>query len=463
MKITVLNGSPQGNNSITMQYVNYMQMNYPEYEINIVNISQRIKKIEQDEDTLKGIIDHIKDSDAVLWAFPVYVYLVPAAYKRFIELIWERKLEGVFNGKYTAALSTSIHFYDSTAHNYVHGIADDLNMKYIGFFSAEMKDLLKDEERKKFDFFVKDFFDIVERKIPTARKYKPLNYSVPNYKPGNLGKKIDIKNKKVLIISDSTGNESNLGRMVERFRNSLVGSVELVNLNEVKINGGCLGCMKCALDNKCVYGDTDSIKELYNDKIKNADIIIYAGKIVDRYFSARWKMFMERRFMNTHQPQMVGKQFGIFISGPLGSIPNLPEILEADAEISGANLAGIISDEYEDSRELDLLIDSFAERIVNMAENKYVRPITFPGIGGMKVFRDEIWGKLRLPFQGDHNYYKQHGVYDFPQKDWKVRIFNMFMIPFSKIPKVRENIRSNMRGSALKPFQKYLDSIDKEK
>ena len=39
-------------------------------------------------------------------------------YKRFIELIFERHQEQVFAGKYTASLSTSIHFYDHTTHNY---------------------------------------------------------------------------------------------------------------------------------------------------------------------------------------------------------------------------------------------------------------------------------------------------------------------------------------------------------
>jgi hypothetical protein len=51
-------------------------------------------------------------------------------YKRFIELITERGVQDAFAGKYTATLSTSIHFYDHTAHNYMHAVCDDLNMKY---------------------------------------------------------------------------------------------------------------------------------------------------------------------------------------------------------------------------------------------------------------------------------------------------------------------------------------------
>jgi hypothetical protein len=63
-----------------------------------------------------------------------YYFLVSSQYKRFIELIWERKAEGFFKDKYTAVLSTSIHFFDHTAHNYMNAICDDLEMKYLGFF-----------------------------------------------------------------------------------------------------------------------------------------------------------------------------------------------------------------------------------------------------------------------------------------------------------------------------------------
>jgi len=39
------------------------------------------------------------------------------------------------------------------------------------------------------------------------------------------------------------------------------------------------------------------------------------------------------------------------------------------------------------------------------------------GIGGIKIFRDAIYGRLRFPFQADHKFYKENGLYNFPQKD----------------------------------------------
>ena len=57
MKITVLNGSPKGITSITMQYVHYIQKMFPQHELDIVHIAQRIKKIERDEQAFQEIID----------------------------------------------------------------------------------------------------------------------------------------------------------------------------------------------------------------------------------------------------------------------------------------------------------------------------------------------------------------------------------------------------------------------
>ena len=145
MKIIVLNGSPKGKISVTMQYVQFIQKKFPQHELKILNISQRIKKIEKDENAFQEIIDQVRSSDGVLWAFPLYFFLVPSQYKRFIELISEKKAKDAFKNRYSAVLTTSIHVFDHAAHNYVNAICDDLDMKYVGGFSADMDDLLKEE------------------------------------------------------------------------------------------------------------------------------------------------------------------------------------------------------------------------------------------------------------------------------------------------------------------------------
>jgi multimeric flavodoxin WrbA len=45
MKIVVLNGSPKGEYSITLQYVNYLQKKYTEDNFEVFHIAQKIKKL----------------------------------------------------------------------------------------------------------------------------------------------------------------------------------------------------------------------------------------------------------------------------------------------------------------------------------------------------------------------------------------------------------------------------------
>lgn len=460
MKITVLNGSPKGDISGTMQYVHFIQKKFPQHELEILNISQRMKKIEKDEKAFQDIIDQVRASDAVLWAFPLYIFIVHSGYKRFIELISEKGVEEVFRNKYTAVLTTSIHFFDHTAHNYMNAICDDLNMKYVGRFPADMYDLLKEEERQRLILFAESFFDAIENKIPTSKRYQPVISKKFDYIPGNGKHKINAGDKKIIVLTDFEDNQTNLGRMIEKFKVCFSNDIEVVNLQDIDIKGGCLGCLQCGFENICVYGDKDEFMKFYNTKLKVADALVFAGAIKDRYLSSRWKLFFDRGFLHCHSPSLIGKQIGFIISGPLSQIPNLRQILEGWTEWQQSNLVDFITDEYEDSAEIDALLQNFATQLVQFADRNYIKPRTFLGVGGMKIFRDDIWGRLRFPFVADHRFYKQHGIYDFPQKDFRTRIQNGIMMFLTKIPNIRKEIYTKrMKNAQIKPLRKILEDI----
>jgi len=334
MEIIVLNGSPKGNESVTMQYVQFVGKKFPQHELKILNISQRIEVIEKDEQAFQQIIDEVGKAQGVLWAFPVYFLLVPSNYKRFIELIWERGAGDAFQGKYAAALSTSIHFHDHIAHNYINSICDDLEMKFAGRFSAAMYDLLQEKERKRLSLFAKYFFSAVENNHPLTRNFYPLkphsfHYVAKTEIPG----RVSVGNRKMVVLTDSKDEKTNLGRMLGRFAGMLDGQAEVIDLNSVYIKGGCLGCIQCGYDNSCRYADKDDYIEFFNTWIKSADILVWAGAIKDRYLSSRWKLFLDRGFFNNHIPMLSGKQIGFIISGPLSQIPNLRQALEGFLQV----------------------------------------------------------------------------------------------------------------------------------
>lgn len=458
MKIVVLNGSPKGDTSVTMQYVHFLQKTFPQHEMKIMNISQRIQAIEKDEKTFQEIIHEISLANGVLWAFPLYFYLVHAHYKRFIELIFERGVEHVFHDKYTAALSSSIHICDHIAHNYINAICDDLDMKYVGAFSAFMYDLIEEESRKELSLFAEHFFRSIEKKSPTTKSYQVTPFSQLDYLGGGVASKIDIDKKRVLVLTDSLDGQTNLGKMIERFSRSFAGEVEVINLNDVDIKSGCQGCLQCSYDNNCSYGDEDGYIEFFNTKVRPADVLVIAGTIKDHYLSSRWKMFFDRSYFNNHIPVMAGKQIGFIISGPLRQRPVLRQALEAYFQIHQGNIVDFITDEYESSAQIDELLQSLAERLLLFAGEDYFKPATFLGIGVAKIVRDYIFGRGRFPFQADHRYFQRHGLYDFPQKEYMSRIINLMLILFTKIPSIRKDIYTRrIKTQMVKPLQKLLE------
>ncbi len=458
MKITVLNGSPKGNLSVTMQYINFIRKKFPQHELKTLHISQQIKAHENNEKAFKEVIENISSSDGILWAFPVYFLLVPANYKRFIELVWDNCAEEAFKGKYTASLSTSIHFYDHIAHDYINAVCDDLGMKYIEGFSAEMEDLMDSGQRRKLYLFAEHFFDAIAKGSPTAKNFSPLIHKAFEYVPRPVSEKMETTGKRVLVLTDSMEKDINLKRMIHRFTETFSQDIEVLNLHDIDIKGGCLGCIQCAYENRCVYGDKDGYIEFFEKKVKPSDVLVLAGSIKDRYLSSLWKLFFDRSFYNNHVPVMQNKQLGFLISGPLQQLPGLRQALTAFYEIQQAGIVDFITDECCISQEIDALIENLAKRLIGYSVEDYIRPASFLSVGGKKILRDDVYGRLRFPFRADHKFYKRNGLYDFPQKNYKARIVNVIMNFLCSIPSIRKEIYTKrMKPEMIKPLQKVVE------
>ena len=458
MKIVVLNGSPKGDISVTMQYVNYIAKKYPQHQFQTENISQRIKLIEKSPNEFARIIADIQATDGVLWAFPLYILLVHAHYKRFIELVFERGAQAAFAGKYAASLSTSIHFFDHTAHNYMHAICDDLGMRFVESFSPDMTDLLNEEGQLKTAQFGEHFLNAIQTQAPTARQYGPLNWRAFQYEPGPASAPAAAGGKKVVILHDSTGPDTNLGRMVARCQAALSGDVTVFNLHDIDIKASCQGCLECGGNNVCAYEGKDGFIDFFRSQIMAADILVYGGIITDRYLSSLWKMFFDRSFFNTHTPVLGGKQVAFIISGPFSQLENLREILTAFMEYQLANLVGFASDEFGTSQEIDAVLDGLMRRTAGLSEQSYVQPASFLGVGGTRIFRDDIFGRLRIPFPADHRAYTRLGFYKtFPQRNLGVTLLNTFVGPLLSIRRLRQGFNKVIKVQMVAPLKKVVD------
>ena len=143
MNILVLNGSPKGEESITYQTIKYLKLCYPENFYNVCHVGKFIRKYEKDFSEAK---DLLVKAELIIFAYPVYTFLVPSQLHRFIELIKENKVD--LKGKYATQVTTSKHFYDVTAHNFIEENCADMGMKVLKGLSADMEDLLSKKGQK---------------------------------------------------------------------------------------------------------------------------------------------------------------------------------------------------------------------------------------------------------------------------------------------------------------------------
>lgn len=137
MNILVINGSPKGQFSITLQTVNYIKCLFPEHSFEVLDAGHKIKALERD---FSPAVKAIENADILLFSYPVYTFIAPYQLHRFIELVKENYV--CVEGKFASQISTSKHFYDVTAHKYIQDNCHDLGLKYVNGLSADMDDLL---------------------------------------------------------------------------------------------------------------------------------------------------------------------------------------------------------------------------------------------------------------------------------------------------------------------------------
>ena len=135
-----------------------------------------------------------------------------------------------------------------------------------------------------------------------------------------------------------------------------------------------------------------------------------------------FKMYDDRQFCNGHRTVTMNMPIGYIISGNLSEEENLRTIVEARSQVGGNIPAGIATDEFDPN----VAIDKLASSLSYVLDHQYIQPQNFYGIGGMKIFRDLIY-QMQGMMKADHKFFKQHGQYDFPQKN-RGTILKMYLV-----------------------------------
>ena len=453
MNILVLNGSPSGSESITLQTVEYLKILFPQHSYEILNVGQKIRSFEKDFSEAEAALSR---AELILFCYPVYTFLVPAQLHRFIELMKESGAS--FSGKYAAQISTSKHFYDTTAHRFIEDICADLHLRYVAGLSADMEDLMTKKGQKE----AEGFFRFVLWNMNNGF-CRPASVPVPATENADFVPKTarDVKESAeksclhTALVTDFDPDEADtpLTAMIRRFKKRLPGSCEIVNLREFPFQGGCLGCFRCASDGKCVY--KDGFDSFLREHINNADAVVYAFTIKDHSMGYRFKLYDDRQFCNGHRTVTMGKPVGYLVDGKLSAEENLRTLIEARAEVGGNFLAGIASDERDPDAETDQLVRT----LVYAVTRHYTQPKNFYGVGGLKIFRDLIFEMQGL-MKEDHRFYKEHGFYDFPQKK-AGRIAGMYLVSaLMSNQKLMKKSRVSMTDGMLMPYRNVLKKAE---
>ena len=448
MKIAVINGSPKGKYSITLQTIRYLERRFPTHEFAVLHAGQTIRALERDFKPARMLLE---SADAVIFSYPVYTFLAPSQLHRFIELLKESGVD--LSGKYATQITTSKHFYDVTAHKYIEENALDLGMRYIRGLSADMEDLLKESGRADAEKFFGRFLWSVEEGVFTAAEDKHAPFMpAPVTVPEENG--AEKTQRDVVILTDVTDSGSNLARMIGRFRRVFGYTTRVVNISEYPFSGGCLGCFRCAVSEKCVY--KDGFDQFLRENIQQADAIVYAFTVRDHSMGARFKMYDDRNFCNGHRTVTVGMPVGYLVSGAYSAENNLRTVIEARSETGGNFLAGVATDE----RGTDAAVDMLAKSLAFTLENKHTAPQNFYGVGGMKIFRDLIY-QMRGMMRADHKFYKKQGIYDFPQKKWFASLKMYFVGMLLSNEKILAKMGNKMNDGMLMPYEKLFRDMDK--
>jgi len=446
MKILVLNGSPKGKYSITLQSIRYLEKRYPDHSFETYNAAQKIKSLEKD---FAPVAAAIGAADVLLFSYPVYTFIAPCQLHRFIELL---KASGIsVAGKFVSQITTSKHFYDVTAHRFVQDNCQDLGMKFVKGLSADMDDLLTEQGQKE----LTQFFDFLCWSVEKDR-YDPLPEPLdpPKHLPVSVPECTEKKTGDVVIVTDCEGDNTQLQSMIDRFRASFARKTRVVNLRDYPFSGGCLGCFRCAVSGKCVH--KDGFDDYLRNEIQTAQSIVYAFTVKDHSMGALFKMYDDRQFCNGHRTVTIGMPVGYLVSGNYSKEFNLQMIIEGRAQVGHNFLAGVATDE----KDPDGAIDQLAATLTYALKNQYVPPRNFYGVGGMKIFRDLIW-LMQGMMKADHKFYKSHGQYDFPQKK-RGTMLKMYLVGMLLgNEKLVAKMGNKMNEGMLMPYEKLFQKMDK--
>lgn len=423
MNVLVLNGSPRGNSSVTLQTVLFIQKKYPQDSFEILNVAQQLRSV---ENNFEPVMEKMLAADIILFSYPVYTFMAPGQLHRFIDLLKEQINSAGLKDKYVTQITTSKHFFDVTAQDYIRENCQDLKMHYLYGLTADMDDLpTKRGQAEALDFWRYIRFQMGQEAVPEV-----------------------VSDKRIALICDLPAKDIKLRNRVEEFKAKCPYRVDEINLQDIRIDGGCLGCLKCVSDGKCVY--KDGFSELLREKILTADATVYAFTVKNHSAGTNFKYFDDRQFCNGHRILSKDKPVAYIINGDYFSEHNLETVIRGKSSV-GHNIITYIA--VDKDGEIGVLLKNLSYCL----EKPILKPQNFYGVGGTKIFRDLIY-VMGGYMSADYKFYKDEGFFnDLPHKQRKRRMMMKFVGMLMRNKKIMEKAGVTINAGMLAPYKKVLE------
>jgi multimeric flavodoxin WrbA len=440
MNILIVNGSPRARFSVTLQSCLYLEKRYAGHRFAYLNVGAGLDAFEKD---MRPAAEAFARAGLIVFAYPVYAFLVPSQLLRFLELMRENALP--LGEKYVTQLSTSRHFFDMTAHRFLEDNFHDLGMRVIHGLSADMEDLLTETGRQELESFFEYAVFCAENGVfedraplPPPEAHTPYESCIEPCEPR--------EDWEAVIVGDLREGDEGLRALIKDFSAACPGRTRFVNLADFPFRGGCLGCLRCTVSGKCVYHD--GFDRFLREKVLSADAVVYAFTLRGHSMGARFKMYDDRQFCLGQRAVAEGKPVAYLVNGDLRNEENLRTVLQARADLSGSFLAGFASD-AEGIRAVSL-------RLGFALEKGYRPPRGFYGVGGRKLLRDLVWLTQGLRRE-EHRYYRSHGLYDFPQRRWGRMLRLRLLGALLRSRRLRRLLGDRLNEGMLAPYKKVIE------
>lgn len=142
------------------------------------------------------------------------------------------------------------------------------------------------------------------------------------------------------FIGSSRGEKSTTYRLAKMLSESLKErdkniTYDICTADKIKMNF-CRGCWACSGSGICIQDATDDLK-IMNEKLMNADLLIFGSPLYDMHISGQMKTFFDRHLSWFHRFPLVGK-IGISVMTSGAHINDNPNIAGAIKYLTGMTL-----------------------------------------------------------------------------------------------------------------------------